>query len=185
MTVNKDIIAGIKSALSRGYSIDEAMLSFLNAGYKREEVEEAAHSLQGLVLSQASPDLKPEIIWPGEKEAPVSKPDMSPKKTVPETPQNKSAAQKPVQSTVAEAPLPNIKPISKPEIKERIVPIAVPVQTSASINRVSAYNSYSKKIKVITTILIALLILLLGILGIMYAFRSQIISFFNSLFSNA
>ncbi|HTZ41896.1 MAG TPA: hypothetical protein VMC07_01665 [Candidatus Omnitrophota bacterium] len=181
MTVNKDIVAGIKSALSRGYSIDEAMLSFLNAGYKREEVEEAAHSLQGLVLSQASPELKPEIIWPGEKETPSPKPDLSPKKTVPE-----AKPQAPVvKSTVAEAPLPNVKPISRPEVKERIVPIAVPVQTSASINRVSAYNSYSKRIKTITTILVALLILLLGILGLMYAFRSQIISFFNSLFSGA
>jgi len=186
MTVNKDIVGGIKSALSRGYSLDEAMLSFLNAGYKREEVEEAAHSLQGLVLSQTSPELKPEIIWPGSKTQVSPQTVDFPKKKTQEIPENKPVVKTPVvQSTVAEAPLPPPKQVQRqPEVRERIIPIAVPVQSSASINRISAYNNYSRKIRTITAILVALLVLLLGILGLMYAFRSQIISFFNSLFSN-
>ena len=40
--VNEEILSGIISALSRGDSIKKAMMSFYNAGYKKEEIEEAA-----------------------------------------------------------------------------------------------------------------------------------------------
>lgn len=44
--VNNEIFEGLKLALSRGYTLEQAMLSFFNAGYKREEIEEAARALQ-------------------------------------------------------------------------------------------------------------------------------------------
>lgn len=40
--VNEEILSGLNSALSRGDSIKKAMMSFYNAGYKKEEIEEAA-----------------------------------------------------------------------------------------------------------------------------------------------
>ncbi|MCX8159011.1 MAG: hypothetical protein N3D20_01830 [Candidatus Pacearchaeota archaeon] len=40
--VNEEILAGLKNALSRGYSLEKAMLSFINAGYNANEVREAA-----------------------------------------------------------------------------------------------------------------------------------------------
>ena len=45
MVVNKDIVEGLRNALSRGYSLEKAMKSFYNAGYKKEEVEDAARVL--------------------------------------------------------------------------------------------------------------------------------------------
>ena len=54
------------------------------------------------------------------------------------------------------------------------------------VGRASAYtNRPSPRIKTITIILVVLLAILLGILGLMYLFKSQIIAFFNSVFSNA
>ena len=41
----EDIIGGLKSALASGESLNRATMTFINAGYKREEVETAAKSL--------------------------------------------------------------------------------------------------------------------------------------------
>jgi len=48
--VNEEIFAGLKSAISHGFSIEEAMQSLINAGYNAQEVKEAA-----AYLSQPSP----------------------------------------------------------------------------------------------------------------------------------
>lgn len=69
MVVNKDILGGLKSALTRGYSLEEAMLSFFNAGYKREEIEEAARTLQGQI-STATSEWQPQPIWAAKTGAP-------------------------------------------------------------------------------------------------------------------
>lgn len=45
--MNEEIAEGIKFAMSKGESLQQAMQSFYNAGYKKEEVEEAAKNLQG------------------------------------------------------------------------------------------------------------------------------------------
>jgi hypothetical protein len=38
----EDIIGGLKSALSRGESMNKAMMTFFNAGYTKEDIESAA-----------------------------------------------------------------------------------------------------------------------------------------------
>lgn len=44
---NKIILEeGLKGALARGESLKQAMISFYNAGYKKEEIEKAARALQ-------------------------------------------------------------------------------------------------------------------------------------------
>jgi hypothetical protein len=43
--VNQEIVEGLRLALSRGYTLERAMMSFYNAGYKKEEIEEAARAL--------------------------------------------------------------------------------------------------------------------------------------------
>ncbi|OYT36523.1 hypothetical protein B6U91_01115, partial [Candidatus Pacearchaeota archaeon ex4484_71] len=39
---NDDILGGIKSAVERGETLKEAMVSLFNAGYSKEEIEDAA-----------------------------------------------------------------------------------------------------------------------------------------------
>ena len=38
----QDIVSGLRNAVERGYSIDVAISSFVNSGYKKDEVTEAA-----------------------------------------------------------------------------------------------------------------------------------------------
>lgn len=61
--VNQDLVSALKNALDRGYPLDKAKQSFINAGYSREEVEEAAqfvHSNGVPVYSDAEEE-KPQI----------------------------------------------------------------------------------------------------------------------------
>ena len=43
--VNHEIVEGLRLALSRGYSLENAMMSFYNAGYMKNDIEEAAREL--------------------------------------------------------------------------------------------------------------------------------------------
>jgi len=45
--VRQDIIAGLRNALQRGISLDQAVKSFISAGYNPADVNEAAKSFQG------------------------------------------------------------------------------------------------------------------------------------------
>lgn len=44
--MREDIYGGLKNAMERGISIESAIRSFINAGYKEEEVRAAAQELQ-------------------------------------------------------------------------------------------------------------------------------------------
>ena len=48
----EEIIEGLKYALARGESLPKAMMSFYNAGYSKEDIEEAARILQAPQLPQ-------------------------------------------------------------------------------------------------------------------------------------
>ncbi|MDD5699805.1 MAG: hypothetical protein PHH00_01270 [Candidatus Nanoarchaeia archaeon] len=90
--INPDILGGLKSALARGYTLEEAVLSFLNGGYKKEEIEEAAQSLQPQIVQSAiSSEWSPQPIW-ASKQNPIQPPLISQKSK-----QAAFAKQKPVQ----------------------------------------------------------------------------------------
>ena len=46
MPINQAIVEGIRNAVFRGESLKQAMMSFYNAGYDREEIEQAAKAFQ-------------------------------------------------------------------------------------------------------------------------------------------
>lgn len=65
---NYDLIEGIRLALSKGYTLEQAMMSFYNAGYPKEEIEEAAR----ILLYHPSQILShPEKPIPGEFKQPI------------------------------------------------------------------------------------------------------------------
>ena len=43
---NQEILGGLRHALNQGESLEKAMLSFYNSGYRKEEIEEAARFIQ-------------------------------------------------------------------------------------------------------------------------------------------
>ncbi len=48
----EELVEGIKQALSRGESLEKAMTTFYNSGYKKEDIEEAAAAAQAPVFQQ-------------------------------------------------------------------------------------------------------------------------------------
>jgi hypothetical protein len=76
----EDILGGLKNALERGDSVDEAKETFISAGYSKAEVEDAAASLEKLsVIRKAevpaiySATLQAPSAKPGEKPLPQIK----------------------------------------------------------------------------------------------------------------
>jgi len=58
----EEILEGLKYAIARGESLPKAMMSFYNAGYLKQDIEEAARALQTPQLPQtqfAQPTQKP------------------------------------------------------------------------------------------------------------------------------
>ena len=54
-----DIYGGLKNAIERGATLDQAVRSFINAGYSESEVREAAKSFMPPVLSVTNPSTTP------------------------------------------------------------------------------------------------------------------------------
>jgi hypothetical protein len=50
--LNEEIIGGLVSALSRGQSLESAMMTFYNAGYNKEEIEDSAKEVYNQVGPQ-------------------------------------------------------------------------------------------------------------------------------------
>lgn len=55
----QELIAGLKNALARGESLEKAKQSFLNAGYKPEEVEAASLGMSQNQPIQSQPQVAP------------------------------------------------------------------------------------------------------------------------------
>lgn len=57
--MNEEIFGGIRAAVNKGETLQEAMMTFYNAGYKKDEINEAAKAFQlqrGAVIK--SPPIK-------------------------------------------------------------------------------------------------------------------------------
>jgi len=83
-----EITAGLRSALSRGYSLEFAKKSFINAGYNHTDVEDSAASISRLggdtKGSLGSSALGPsESVIKASVEAPQTKPSKEDKAVVP------------------------------------------------------------------------------------------------------
>lgn len=154
--VNEEILGGLKLALSKGESLKKAMMTFFNAGYKREEIEEAAKALQTQGIEKQMPEQKPAQI-----KQPIKKPFIK---------------RKPAQkvSAYGEPSEKEIFPEEKKEItKEK------PIQKE-SPKKISSYEkSTSPKGKIMIILLIIFLIFLIGGLIAVFLFKQEIIDFFN------
>ena len=57
--VKEEIIEGLKYAVAKGETLPKAMMSFYNAGYSKQDVEDAARALQAPQLQQTQPLQQP------------------------------------------------------------------------------------------------------------------------------
>ena len=73
----EEIIEGLKYAVARGETLPKAMMSFYNAGYSKQDIEEAARALQAPQLPQTQ--------QPGQPfQQPLQQPSQIPKAPTPQ-----------------------------------------------------------------------------------------------------
>jgi len=187
--INTEILGGLKLAVSKGESLKQAMMSFYNAGYKKEEIEEAARNLQKENFEQQE-------IQQQKPEQPTKKPlKQKPQKIMQKvstygTPmrtqiQSSQKIKQGIDSAIEQ--LKKINVISKPEItptkiqKEKSLVKQKPVK-SISPKKVSSYEKEKPRGKLITLFFVFFLLFLLGLLAAVFFFRQELIDFFNKLF---
>lgn len=72
--IKQEIVEGLRVALSRGYTLEKAMMSFYNAGYKKEDIEESARALYShpsQPLSHPHKEIPQELKKPIEQAKPL------------------------------------------------------------------------------------------------------------------
>ncbi len=176
MVVRDEILGGLKSALERGNSLEKAMISMFNAGYKRKEIEEAAISLLEKSTTQ-TPQPAGTIPPNGKIKAPQN---------ILNQVRAKSASELQAQpSYVPVPPEQNPTLIQKPGM-QRPFQQQIPMEIQKPVQNVSNYGKKEvkegSKEKGIVIVLILLLIFLIGLFAAIFFYRQQFIDFLNSLF---
>jgi hypothetical protein len=151
---NSDLVGGLKSALERGEPLKKAMLSLFNAGYKKEEIEDAARNLDSAPVMG--------IVQP-------KKPIVAPLPTTPSVPVSKPVKEEKPRPVKEERPKP-VKVQQYPQLQ------ATPV-----VQNISNYERPPKDDKTVITILTIILIFLLSLLATIFIFKNEIVNFFSNM----
>jgi hypothetical protein len=165
---NQEILGGLKIAIASGDTLQEAMMSFYQAGYGKEEIEEAARKYLSQDDSVIEKPIKKEEknnLEKKEKKSLFKFAKSKDKKEI--TSLNKEKVPKPTENS-SEAPSP---------VEEKVVTKKIP-------QRVSKYgkSSLNKKTKTLSLILIGALLILIGALILIFLFREELIQFVNNIF---
>jgi len=185
--VREDILGGLRNALARGQSLKQAMMSFYNAGYIKQEIEEAAKALQ-IEKSQPLQQFTP---VPGQV-APIFQRTSAVKQDIGEKP-------KEILSQTAKLKQPQtvqkVSAYGPPAQPAQPQPIQQSVQQQvqlAQLQQLQQLQQMPKPIqkplkeerprgKGVIFILLALLIILIGGLIAVFFFKDDILAFFESI----
>ncbi|MFH1585693.1 MAG: hypothetical protein ABIB79_02915 [archaeon] len=194
--VRQDILGGLKEALSREQSLKQAMITFLNAGYNKRDIENAARFL--LQEQQQMQGIQPMQPRPTPSGQPIQKPlsvvrpkptpsrsqfapPLHPQKPMPIQPV-KPVETKPITTPKPAPRSPFARPLHpqkpKPQLAQKIV------QKIEPASRVSTYAPTPDllKDKIILGVLIFILFVLLGLLASTFIFKEQLMVFLDKLF---
>ena len=152
--MNQEIFEGLRTAISRGESLKSAMMSFLNAGYGKAEIEQAAKVLQSQRISQPI-QVQPSPIKPlAKKTLPIKKVSAYGKQPI--------QKQQPIQK--------NIKPVQLKKV--------TPQQPKVSDYKLGA----KPKRNWILYLMIFFFVILLGVLAAVIFFKPELKEFVSTLF---
>jgi len=171
-----EIIGGLKIAMLKGEKIEEAMMSFYNAGYEKKDIEEAAKLL---LQAKSRQELQKEPI----PQTPVA---VKPKKekVLPKQPKPiqevSSYEAKPPKKKFSLFKSKKKKPLKVKKEKRQIVP---PPNAPVSKQTVSEYDEMmgKPKGKLLILILVFLLLFLFAILAAVFLLKDEIVNFLNNL----
>jgi hypothetical protein len=152
--MNQEIFEGLRTAISRGESLKRAMMSFLNAGYGKAEIEQAAKVLQSQRISQPIQVQQSPIKPLAKKTLPIKK-----------------------VSAYGKQPIPKQQPTQK-----KIKPVQLKKVTSQQ-PKVSDYKVQEKpKKNWILYLMIFFFVILLGVLAAVIFFKPELKEFVSTLF---
>jgi len=194
--VREDILGGLRTALARGQTLRQAMMSFYNAGYVKEEIEEAARTLQAEKNQPLQPQFVPGLITPiFQRTNPMeSNSNEKPKEVLSQTAKLPQSVQPTKPQTIQKV---SAYGTQTPQVQQKIQP--QPAQSVQTIQRVSAYGPPIQPTqliqaqpqiiqqplvgkprgKAIIFILLALLIILVSGLVALFFFKEEIVSLFG------
>lgn len=177
--VNEQILNGLKFALAKGQTLKQAMMSFYNAGYSKQEIEEAARYLYAEQQKwQAQQQAQqPQAQRPIQQPLQPAKPAIEMQKPLQQIAQQyKPQEAKQIQQTSSQPQAIQTKPEAIASKPEAIQPQQV----------VSGYaqkpNPVKRKVTFTFVLLIIFLIILIGALAAIFIYRQELMDFFNSLF---
>lgn len=160
---NQEIIGGLKSAIARGATLKQAMMTFYQAGYDKSEIEDAARSYMNQQKNQEGEAIPQKIEDKKEDKKEEEKKEDEKKKSI-----------KPEEKTPPKDSTPKPSAANKKEVAPQ---------------KVSSYDSVKKKeIKnpksnALTIILVVVLLVLLGVLAAVFLFKDELVRFINSMFA--
>ncbi|MCK4647455.1 hypothetical protein KAT24_00820 [Candidatus Pacearchaeota archaeon] len=172
--VNEVILGALRSALTRGESLKRAMMTLYNAGYKKEEISEAARLINENGL--ASSEQPTSQVDTKKLQQPVTAQMLAPSTQL---------------SSKSSQPKQLAKQIQQPQTLQQLqVPqqqVQQPMQQQPPaqnmLQKVSGYGQPPKPgSKTMIIILGFLLLLLMGILVTIFLFKDELLGFFNNLF---
>lgn len=169
--VRGDILGALKSGLIRGETLKRAMMNLYNAGYKKNEIEEAAATLQQIIQQTPVAQAKPLQPIPQRLPQPIQKP-VSQQQPIAK-PQPKTIQRVSDYGQTSNKLQPNFE---TPKSNIQIKPLQ-PIQQSIQPN----FEKPKSNIKII--LIIFSLIILIGILVGSLLFSSELIEILNNAFN--
>ena len=161
----EDIKGGLRIALAHGSTLQEAMISFFNSGYPKEDIEEAARSLDAVEMSQTRQ-------IPSTTSAQIKKPEA--KKPLIQPPQQQTSKEE--ASPSSEVSEQEYSPNEKKSEEEY-----PPLQKPQTVQKVSKYGEKPSPVgAAIVFILVFFLLFLVGVLVSVFLFKDELAAFFNS-----
>jgi len=173
--VREDILGGLRTALARGQSLRQAMMSFYNAGYIKQEIEEAARAVQAEISNPTQQQFIPGPTAPIFQRTNIMEldPNEKPKEVFSQT---ATFVQQPVQPQTIQKVSAYGPPVQPQAIvQQQVQPIAQPQAIVQQPSIVAKPRG-----KAIIFILLALLLILIGGLIAVFFFKGEILSFFES-----
>ena len=188
--VKEDIIRGLEGAMSKGESLERAMYSFYNAGYRKDDVEEAARAMsihlsqqESLIpMSPLSFIVKSEPVKPREMQVQIPQslePPIEIQKPKPVEIYKPKTVEMPKPKVEEIIPKPNIKPVA--EKKEAGLAIREKPKVVQEVSKYEQKQKTSPRTILIVVLSIILLVLFLS-LGGLFIFKDSVLSFFNGIF---
>lgn len=169
----QEIIAGLRQAIERGYSLELAIQSFINSGYNRQDVLDSARNINQTVISRMPISPLPEIQPPKKPTQPQQQavPQQKPTQLQPQIPTQLKPVQlspqpKPIQIQPKFQPQPQLPEIPIPKVQPQ--PLQILTQPKQSKTGLIIF-------------LTILLLILLVILGLFIFAKPQVLDFLSKL----